>query len=518
MHRFPVNNARAAQQTLMAQNPLFPSNSSDPAIPVDPARPVPQPASAQPAQQPQPAETHPLQYRPELEQPAAKSDDAAADLIRRKIEQLYGDSAPVAQPSRQSNDEHQEPSVRAELTEVEEVSREHVQRSRHQQYMYELSNSGKSLAEIQTAWHEYYRNLPDSEKHQVWQEFYSTNARTDQQLGSHRDTSAIYPTATAFEAPKPRSTSQYEPAKPQEHTTPTVSSQPFGQPLTDLSSPAKTAPLDAAPASKRKSNDIKRQLLDTVSSRGKLTPKHHLHSLLFGLGFGGLTLFVVLFGFFNEVVIAPFVQPSREVSATPIIVGADGKASSDKDEIVIPKINLEIPLDFSVTSTNEAEVETALENGIVHYPTTSLPGQQGNTAFFGHSSNNIFNPGKYKFAFVLLHELVTGDKFYLTKGGVTYVYEVYDKKIVKPNEVGVLNAVEGKTATATLITCDPPGTSINRLVVWGQQVSPDPNGNAAAAAPAGANAATGDQSQDKALPGNGPTLWGRFINWITNKD
>ena len=45
---------------------------------------------------------------------------------------------------------------------------------------------------------------------------------------------------------------------------------------------------------------------------------------MFGLGFGALTLLIVLFSFFNEVVIAPFIQPSRHVSATPIIVSPDG--------------------------------------------------------------------------------------------------------------------------------------------------------------------------------------------------
>jgi hypothetical protein len=42
--------------------------------------------------------------------------------------------------------------------------------------MYELTTSGKSLADIQTQWHEYYVGLPDNEKHQVWQEFYKNQS------------------------------------------------------------------------------------------------------------------------------------------------------------------------------------------------------------------------------------------------------------------------------------------------------------------------------------------------------
>ena len=58
--------------------------------------------------------------------------------------------------------------------------------------------------------------------------------------------------------------------------------------------------------------------------------------------------------------------------------------------------------------------------------------------------------------------------------------------------------VPGYGSTATLITCDPPGTSTNRLIVVGQQISPDPSGNAQAAAPTATTAAP------STLPGNGP--------------
>jgi LPXTG-site transpeptidase (sortase) family protein len=179
--------------------------------------------------------------------------------------------------------------------------------------------------------------------------------------------------------------------------------------------------------------------------------------------------------------------------------------------VIIPKINVEIPTDFSQATTDESAIENALEDGVVHYPTTALPGQVGNTAFFGHSSNNIFNKGKYKFAFVLLHTLVPGDTFYLTYNGKVYVYKVVSRTIVEPTAVEVLDPVPGQTATATLITCDPPGTSLKRLVVVGQQISPDPSGNAKATV---ANAKTQTPS---ALPGNGPTLFGRFIRSTIGK-
>jgi sortase A len=135
-----------------------------------------------------------------------------------------------------------------------------------------------------------------------------------------------------------------------------------------------------------------------------------------------------------------------------------------------------------------------------------MPGQQGNAAFFGHSSNNIFNPGQYKFAFVLLHQIVPGDTFYLTNAGKVYAYKVISRTIVDPSDISVLESIPGQTATATLITCDPPGTSLKRLIVVGQQVSPDPSGNTAAATTPSAASPQSPQN----LPGNGPSFANRI--------
>jgi sortase A len=259
------------------------------------------------------------------------------------------------------------------------------------------------------------------------------------------------------------------------------------------------------PADLRAPKQIKEAIVDRVNAGGKLNKKHHLQSLLFGVGSGAVVVLIFLFSFFNEVVIAPFIQPSRTAAATPIIVDPTAVPASNTPQIIIPKINVQIPVDYSQNTTNENDIENGLENGIVHYPTTEKPGENGNAAFFGHSSNNIFNKGKYKFAFVLLHELVPGDTFYITSADKTYVYKVISKTIVKPTEVSVLDDVPGHTATATLITCDPPGTSLNRLIVVGEQISPDPSGNAASGSSASSSPVTKSQ-----LPGNGPTLWTRM--------
>lgn len=430
-------------------NPLFPSGNDE----------TPQP-------------DHYILPKQQVIKPLGSSEtqgaNPAADLIREKLERIYA----------------QEPDVLAEEREAKIVK----PRSKHQQFMYELSTSGKSLATIQTDWHNYYAGLSDAEKHEVWQEFYEDYQAAQQRRPTETRASTHQP--PAYTLNKKLSTN----LPPALTTVPGVVMSSQTPPVIE--------------EEKRSPSQIRQTILNKVSSGGRLRPKHHLQSLGFGIGVGFVVLLVFMFSFFNEVIIAPFIQPSLTASATPIIVDPSSVSPSSTPQVIIPKINVDIPVDFSERSTNENVIENDLESGVVHYPTTVLPGQDGNTAYFGHSSNNIFNPGKYKFAFVLLHTIQPGDTFYLVYSGKVYIYKVFERQIVNPTDLEVLSNIPNHTATATLITCDPPGTSINRLIVVGDQISPDPSTNI------GGNNTSSSLTQSTQLPGNGPTLLGRFFNWL----
>jgi len=406
---------------------------------------------------------HPDQYEASLPLPIEDEEAArikhqeesanpAADLIRKRIEAVYA----------------KEPSARTEAADIKKVGSS-AKRSKHQQFIYDLTNSGRPLHEIQVAWHEYYAGLPDREKHGVWQEFYATHARA-----SHL-TSALPELIPAKDAAK--------------------------QPI---------VPRHAGTIEGSRKSSLNKHLQRTRKKVGDVTSQassksNAFRSLAFGLGMGAIVLVIFLFSFFNERFIAPFIQPSRTVTNTPII--SDQPVSS-APEVIIPKINVEVPVVYDVNTVNDDAIENALENGVVHYADTAMPGQDGNVVIVGHSSNNIFNPGKYKFAFVLLSRVGIGDTFYLQKDGKRYTYQVYKRQIVSPTDVSVLGPAD-KPATATLITCDPPGTSNNRLVVTAVQIDPAPTTNQAATV--SAQTAT---TQSTIIPGNSPTLWSRFIKWL----
>lgn len=388
--------------------------------------------------------------------------DAAANLIRQKVVDAF----------------REEPDAKEEIQEIQENPAESL--SKHQLFLSELRASGASVIETQTKWHEYYTNLPEDEKHEVWHEFYAGQ-------NDHMNQRSVK--LATNESPQPKLIVNPGPAAMPLIATPSAR----GKRIRDARSP----------------KEIRDSIRRTVSADGALKTKHHLQSLFVGLSAGALTLMILLFGLFNEMVIAPFIQPSRSVSATPIIVDNAGLAADGQSKIIIPKINVEIPVGYDVASMAEADIQAGLESGVVHYPSTVQPGEQGNAAYFGHSSNNIFNPGEYKFAFVLLSKLENGDMFYLTKNSQTYAYRIFQKQIVNPGDTWVLGSVEGKTATAALITCDPPGTTRYRLVVWGEQISPSATTAVAPSVPQALS-----QAANASLPGQAPSLWSRFVDWM----
>jgi LPXTG-site transpeptidase (sortase) family protein len=403
------------------------------------------------AELPLPDEAQPSNQSPQ-KQP---EQNPAAELIRKKVADAYG----------------QEPNAGAEVLDMAELG---VKKglSRHQQFVNELTTSGKSLADIQEAWHVYYAGLSDTQKHEVWKEFYDAHAQASK-------FAAAMP-ALAPEQLKPSPIPRKKSPTHKKQNIPTIT---IGRTIADL----------------------KRALIGNTQPRKKLSTKNHLHSLAFGLSMGALVVLILLFSFFNERFIAPLIQPSRNVTNTPII--SSNAPVSRKPEVIIPKINVEAPVVYGVNTINEAAIAKALENGVVHYADTALPGQDGNIVIVGHSSSNIFNVGKYKFAFVLLSRLSVGDTFFLQKDGKRYTYQIYKKEVIKPTDVGVL-APTDKLATATLITCDPPGTNFNRMVVIGEQISPNPSTNTAAT--------TQNTLAEKTsiIPGNSQTLWSRLISWL----
>lgn len=109
-----------------------------------------------------------------------------------------------------------------------------------------------------------------------------------------------------------------------------------------------------------------------------------------------------------------------------------------------------------------------------HYAGTALPGEVGNVFIYGHSVVPFFFDEKnYKTIFSNLHKLENRDIIEVEYNGKKYKYEVFDKKILSPDEVNPLSTITPaylNEKTISLMTCTPPGTTLKRLIVGARQI------------------------------------------------
>src|SRR3989344_7499876 len=150
-----------------------------------------------------------------------------------------------------------------------------------------------------------------------------------------------------------------------------------------------------------------------------------------------------------------------------------------QNRLVIPKLNLNVPLvnppidalldeDWERVET---DIQTALQDGVVHYPGTAKPGQAGNFFVTGHSSYYPWAEGAYKTVFARLHRLEVGDEYEVYFGGDRHRYIIREKSEVKPTNVDVLRQPLDPRLS-TLMTCTPVGTTLRRLILLAQEVDP----------------------------------------------
>lgn len=106
-----------------------------------------------------------------------------------------------------------------------------------------------------------------------------------------------------------------------------------------------------------------------------------------------------------------------------------------------------------------------LKKSLVHYLPQSLPGEYGNVVIFGHSTlPQLYDPKNYTTIFTYLPSMEKGDKILVRLGEDEYEYETFDIFVVNPDEISVLEQ-SNDASYLTLITCVPPGTYWNRLVI-----------------------------------------------------
>ncbi|MFH0863512.1 MAG: sortase [Candidatus Gottesmanbacteria bacterium] len=133
--------------------------------------------------------------------------------------------------------------------------------------------------------------------------------------------------------------------------------------------------------------------------------------------------------------------------------------------IIIPKIDARAAIIPNVDAGDESIYGEALKKGVAQAKGTCFPGMNCRMYLFAHSTSSAIFVAQYNAVFYLLRELELGDQIVIYYQNKRILYEVNDKKIVNAQDVDYINN-PGINEELILQTCDPPGTTINRLLVF----------------------------------------------------
>ncbi len=421
-----------------------------------------------------------VQHYPQQAAPPPSQHDAATNIIRAQINTLFGDE-PVASPQ-------VPPAAPTASIAPTTATVQASPRSLQQQVAAETPR---------TVYHRtagsHYQAHPQAEQwktyHSAWQDYYQ------KYYAGYYAAQQAEQQKRAREAQLEAELAQPSPAQ----NSPSLAAMP---------QEALHTPADEALSKDQALLELRQKLLGTVRKQAK---KMRASRHFMPIAAAALVVLVFVFIQYNRFfigVVSAYVSPGA-INPQNIIIDPSSDATVGPDpRLIIPKINVDVPVVYDTTPKHEDQM-AAMDKGVAHFAipgANSKPGEIGNTVFAGHSSNDVFDQGDYKFIFVQLEKLTVGDKIYANYQGKRYTYIVTKTETVKPTEVSKLVYPTDKPMM-TLITCTPIGTALNRFLVTAEQVSPDPK--AAQAAPEG----SGDQaaSDDSAMPGNSPTLLERLF-------
>lgn len=141
----------------------------------------------------------------------------------------------------------------------------------------------------------------------------------------------------------------------------------------------------------------------------------------------------------------------------------------DKFKLSVPKIGLESEISPNVDLQDEKVYrQELLSTGVAHAKGSYLPGQKGTVFVFAHSTDSVFNIAKFNAKFFSLGDLEAGDEIKIDYKNKEYRYKVSGRTIVNPDQVDYIRELGN---ALVLMTCTPPGTDWQRLLIFADQVN-----------------------------------------------
>lgn len=141
--------------------------------------------------------------------------------------------------------------------------------------------------------------------------------------------------------------------------------------------------------------------------------------------------------------------------------------------VEIPKILAKSQIIANVSPFDKNEYLKVLSNNLVaHAKGSALPGSGfGKTVYiFAHSTQQGFNMVKNNSVFYLLDKLKNDDLVFIEYSGKTFIYKIYQKKIIDSSETKYFIYKENDKEILILQTCWPIGTDWKRLLIFAKLI------------------------------------------------
>jgi len=383
---------------------------------------------------------------------ANQQREAAANVIRSQIDSLYNSRTYVTAPPRQAAQADQLVSTSAQQRPStlvsprnDEVSSAHVPSPYQRTHTDAAQIQAEQWQQYHSAWQTYYQKYYES--------YYLAQQQAAQQKAVQQSPNATQALAADY----------FEQTKREQQET---------APASQVESATEQQPLSKDEAL----FNLRQQLLERVQTSAKKVRRSR-HFVPIAAAVGVILIFSFLqYNTFITGTVMAYVSPGSLAVQNIVVDPSTTVAVSANPMLIIPKINVDAPVIYGAGSDYNSQM-AAMQKGVVNFSipgASSHPGQIGNTAIAGHRSNDLLDPGDYKFIFAQLDKLVPGDTIYTDYKGVRYTYVVTKSQTVDPSDVSALVYPTDKPIL-TLITCTPLGTSRYRLLVTAEQVSPDPS-------------------------------------------
>ena len=144
--------------------------------------------------------------------------------------------------------------------------------------------------------------------------------------------------------------------------------------------------------------------------------------------------------------------------------GTAGTVFFGKNNILeIPSLGISSPIIFD-QSLSQKQVQKSLNNGTVIYPSSVLPGENGQTVILGHSAPPHWPKIKYDWVFSDLSKLKNNDEILIYFGNKQYTYHVTGEIFLDRGEE-LPDSSTGAGNTLFLVSCWPPGKDFKRIAV-----------------------------------------------------